>query len=743
MLLKTLLAATVLVLPHAHAQYVIPAADGSDGWADAFYKAKELVAQMTFEEKLNTTQQLQAPRVGAVPRLGYTGLYYADGSEGIRGLPFASAFDMALNGAASFDRGLLYRRAAAIGEEARGKGINVQFGPGVNLMRVPEAGRGFEYYGADPYLAGQAAEQHVKGVQANGVMALMRHYINNEQESGRHYTNVLVDDRTAHELYIWPFQDAVHAGVVSAMCAYNAINGVHACNNEQTLGKWLHEELNFQGFVMSDFGSIIINEEGRSANAGCDTVIGFTAYPFNDTQIFGQAPFGPNSALSRALANGTVPQSRLDDMATRIVASWYKLGQDQDYPLLETTANVLSKEHNELIRELGAKSTILLKNENNTLPLKNVKYLYVFGQAASVDLYGFPRPGGFSFGIDDDKGTFPGGQGSSYANLPYLITPFEALQSRARKDQSQVFGYFDNFNHTRQATYAAAADALNATCLVDVRNQCSEGYDRANLTASWEGDQTILAVASRCADTVVIYSACGPFNVTSWVDHPNITAILNPGGGGQEAGNSLVDILYGEVNPSARLPYTIGYQLADYPAVADTTLRPPNTSYADIDYSEGLYIDYRWFDKNEIEPAFEFGFGLSYTTFSYSDLSVQPSTASLYADEKPSSQALYDCLALVTISITNSGEVDGTEIPQLYLGSPAADSPVKVLRGFESVYLKKGESNTVTYQLTRRDLSYWNTQIEGWTLPTGEFQVYVGASSRDIRASGKMSFQLQ
>jgi beta-glucosidase len=180
-----------------------------------------------------------------------------------------------------------------------------------------------------------------------------------------------------------------------------------------------------------------------------------------------------------------------------------------------------------------------------------------------VDLYGFPRPQlGPATGPDSDQGVFAGGQGSSYANLPYLITPFEALQQRARQCGSQVFGYFDNYNHSVQASYAAKANAVGAPCLVDVRQQCSEGYDRANLSASWEGDQTILAVAGRCNQTVVLYSACGPFNVTSWVDHPNVTAIINAGGAGQEAGNALVDVLYGDVNPSARLPYTVAYQVS-------------------------------------------------------------------------------------------------------------------------------------------------------------------------------------
>lgn len=433
--------------------------------------------------------------------------------------------------------------------------------------------------------------QHVTGIQSQGVQAMMRHYINNEQEDGRTWVNSILDDRTAHELYLWPFQDAVHAGVVSAMCSYNGINGTYSCANPTSLGKWLHEELNFQGYVLSDYAAIYEGIEIDAANAGCDTVIGFaqpqygaaaTSYtckfPVGNRELT-PVPWGVNSTLSAAVANGSVSEARLTDMATRIVAAWYQVGQDKKFPALNTNANVLKQSTNALIRELGAKSAVLLKN-TGVLPLRNISDLYVFGNAATVNLEGFPLPVGFSFAIDDDQGTYAGGQGSSYANLPYLITPFEALQARARQSASQVFGYFNNFNHTNQATYAAAAQALGAPCIVDVRQQCSEGYDRRNLSASWEGDETILAVAAQCANTVVIYASCGPFNGTAWANHENVTAIINSGGGGQESGNALVDVLYGDVNPSARLPYTIGNLRSDYPAEqVAASLVAPNTSF--------------------------------------------------------------------------------------------------------------------------------------------------------------------
>lgn len=261
-------------------------------------------------------------------------------------------------------------------------------------------------------------------------------------------------------------------------------------------------------------------------------------------------------------------------MVTRIVSAWYKMGQDQDYPVWDNNRNVLSKERNELIRELAAKSIVLLKNVNKTLPLKGGGYISVFGQAASASPYqeisdrggadhvavkldGFPSTSGFGFSPFSDPSTFAGGFGASYANLAYLITPYEGLQAEARAVGSQINGYFDNLNHPLQASYAANAGQEGGVCIVDLRTQCGEGYDRQNLSSSFEGEQTVLAVASTCNNTVVVYSSCGPFDTVGWYDHPNVTAILNAGGLGQETGNAIVDVLFGRVNPSAKLPYTL------------------------------------------------------------------------------------------------------------------------------------------------------------------------------------------
>ena len=520
---------------------------------------------MTQLEKLNITQQSfsNAP-VGAVGRLGYPGLFYADGAEGVRGAPPSSAYAVALNAARSFDRDLMYRRAKAIGCEARAKGVTTQFGPGLNMARTAQGGRAFEYNGPDPYLAGVAGMYHVYGLQDQGVMATARHYIGNDQETGRQWTSSDMDDRTAHEVYLWPFQDAVHAGVTTIMCSYNGLNGTYSCANPTSMGKWLHEELNFQGWVLTDFGALYGGYQIESALSGTDTVLGFTTLPYGQTGPRSSAtPFGNGSVLEQAVDNGTVPQARLNDMVTRIVSAWYKLGQDNGYPTLDTSRNALSLEVDDQIRQDGAKTIILLKNEGDVLPFGNETALAIFGQSATVALTGFPPRGSFGGTGPADAGTFFGGSGSSYVYPPYLITPYEALNWKTRQTKGQISAYFDNLNHTLQASWAqtAMADA----CIVDVRTQCGEGQDRMNLTASYEGDQTIVAVANACNNTVVLYSSCGPFAAASWFDHPNVTAILDCGGLGQDAGNSIVDVLFGDVNPSAKLPYTIAYNVRDEP----------------------------------------------------------------------------------------------------------------------------------------------------------------------------------
>ncbi|TFY66533.1 hypothetical protein EVG20_g4555 [Dentipellis fragilis] len=538
-----------------------------------------------------------------------------------------------------------------MGAEHRGKGVNVALGPMTNMGRVAAGGRNWEGFGADPYLSGVSTAQTVLGMQSTGVIACVKHYIGNEQEhfrGGSEASQVYssnIDDKTMHELYSWPFAEAVKAGVGSVMCSYNYVNQTQTCQNSKLLNGILKEELDFQGFVLSDWAAMINGVQ--TALAGADmNMPGFFAYgnpvepnPDNTTSSWW------GSALIESVKNGSVPEARVDDMVTRSMAAFYKLGQDSasypkvnfDYNTEDTFLNGVKvnehvnvqADHYKLIREIGAASSVLLKNTKNALPLSvnKIKRIAIVGSDAG------PNPDGPN-GCGDrgcDQGTLAMGWGSGTANFPYLIDPLSAISNFVHNaDPTTVIeGVLSDFNYPQIQSVASHAD----TCLAFVNADSGEGYitvdgnagDRKNLTLWHGGEALINTTAGACANTIVVMHAVGPVLVESWIEHPNVTAVIQAGLPGQESGNALVDVLFGGVSPSGRLPYTIAKQLGDYPA---DVLYTSSDKAPQITYSEGLDIDYRHFDANNITPRFEFGFGLSYTTFVYNGLNIHPGTIS-------------------------------------------------------------------------------------------------------------------
>ncbi|TDL28550.1 beta-glucosidase [Rickenella mellea] len=629
------------------------------------------------------------------------------------------------------------QRGAAMGQEFRGKGVQVALGPMMNLMRAPAAGRNWEGYGGDPYLSGEGAYETILGLQSAGVQATAKHYINNEQEHNRDMSSSIVDDRTQHELYALPFLRSVQANVAAIMCSYNQINGSFACENNKTLNGILKGEFGFQGYIMSDWQA---THSTGSVNSGLDMTM-----PGDVTFGSGTSYFGP--ALVSAVQSGSVPQSRVDDMAVRILAGWYLLGQDSGYPAVNfdawnlnapvnTHVNVQGN-HGSLIRTIGAASTVLLKNVNNALPLNKPKSIGIVGNGAGPSSVG---PNGYSDRGGDD-GVLGTGWGSGTANYPYLITPLSAITTRAGADGSVVSSSLSDSNLNAAATTATGKDVA----LVFITADSGEGYitvegnagDRNNLNAWHGGDALVAAVAAVNKNTIVVVNTVGPIIVEAWINHPNVTALVWSGLPGQEAGNGLVDVIYGAYNPSARLPYTIGKSINDYSAQVLYTGSP----IVQIPYNEGLFIDYRHFDANNIAPRFEFGFGLSYTTYQYSGLTITGSAAGGTRQPPGPGSALdpwlHSKVISVSFTIKNNGTKAGNEIPQLYLTLPSsANAPPKSLKGFDSVPIGAGQSSSVTLQLSRFDLSFWNVVTQRWEIPTGTTTVSIGASSRDIRLTG-------
>jgi len=632
------------------------------------------------------------------------------------------------------------QRGEAMGAEFRGKGVNVALGPMMNLERAPAAGRNWEGFGADPFLSGEGAFETVTGLQSQGVQATAKHFVNNEQEHFRTTSSSDVDDRTQHELYTLPFLRSVQAGVAAVMCSYNQINSTYACENDKTLNGILKVEFGFQGYVMSDWGAT--HSTTPAILSGLDVTMPGSLVPGTNSSFFG-------TALISAVQNGSIPESRVDDMALRVLAAWYKLGQDSGYPPVnfdshnnnapdDEQVNVQG-DHKVLIREIGKASTVLLKNVNNVLPFKQLKTIGIIGNGAGAAARG---PNEFSDRQGDD-GVLGMGWGSGTATYPYLITPVDAITARAAEDGTTVSSSLSDTDLAAAAAVASGKDVA----LVFITADSGEGGglvegnagDRNDLQAWHNGDTLVQQVAQFSANTIVVVNSVGPIVVEAWIEHPNVTAVVWSGLPGQEAGNAVTDVLFGAYNPSGRLPFTIGKSITDYAAQVIYTTTTP---ILQIPYSEGIFIDYRHFDAAGIAPRFEFGFGLSYTTFAYSGLSISGSPRGGQAPTGPGSSVdpwLHDPVVTVHFTVKNTGQVAGHEIPQLYVSLPAStNSPPRMLKGFDSVFVAPGGSQAVTLQLSRFDLAMWDVVEQRWQVPDEKIGISIGASSRDIRLSGSL-----
>lgn len=796
--LKQLTLGTALLLGQVHAQsqitndanfygqsepvYPSPQIQGLGDWAAAFSQAQAFVGQLTLAEKVNLTGGYTAPNgcsgnISPVGRLNFPGLCVTDAGNGVRATDFVNGYASGVHVGASWNRALTYQRGVDMGGEFRKKGVNVQLGPVVGpLGRVAEGGRNWEGFSNDPYLAGKLTAEHIKGFQTNGVGTCTKHFIANEQELDRNPTlssqnrtiesiSTNLDDTTMHELYLWPFVDAVHAGTVSIMCSYNRINNSYGCQNSKTLNGILKTELGFQGFVMSDWYA---QHSGvASAQAGLDMVMPLYS-PY----------WGVN--LTQAVHNGSVSESRLDDMATRIMATWFYTHQNSGFPLPGSgmPANLLSPHTAVDARNPAARSGllqaaveghVLVKNTNHALPLKSPKMLGVYGYDAKAPQINIPAAGlsGWALGLLSSSvnsvlcgfstvfkgcpqflpygpnGTVFTGGGSGATQASYISAPLDAIQARAMEDGTVVFW------DTETPGSSSSVDGATDACLVFINAEASEGIDRTALYDSFS-DQLVNNIADKCANTIVTIHNAGIRLVDKFIDHPNVTAVIFAHLPGQDSGRALVSLLYGDVSFSGKLPYTVARNESDYGALAHHVVTPENSTYGlfpQDNFSEGLYIDYRAFDAQNITPRYEFGYGLTYTTFSYSDIAVSKVGASKDLSPYPTGaiipggQAdLFDNLVTVTATITNSGAVAAAEIAQLYLRIPADKRPVRQLRGFEKVYLAPGQSQTVHFALQRRDLSIWDVGAQKWKLMVGgTYGVEVGASSRDLKLNAQFT----
>ncbi|KAH9887433.1 glycoside hydrolase family 3 protein [Xylariomycetidae sp. FL2044] len=747
---------TLVEYAHSPPVYPSPPGKGTGVWADAYASARDLVSLMTLEEKVNITRgftvtdNVCAGNTGTIPRLDWPGMCLHDAGNGVRAADLVNSYPSALHVGASWDKNLTYHRGFYMGQEFKTKGVNILLGPNAGpLGRTPLGGRNWEGFSVDPYLSGQLNAETIVGHQDAGVIANIKHFIANEQETHRRpYFGVEaassnLDDKTLHEFYLWPFMDGIKAGVASVMCSYNRINNTYGCENSKLMNGILKTELAFEGFVLLDWNAI---HDLNSANAGLDMLMP------------GGGSWGNN--LTAAVRNGTVAEDRVTDMVTRIVAAWFLVGQNgTNFPTPGIGMKNLTQPHDQVdarvpqskpvILEGAIAGHVLVKN-SGALPFKEKpKMISVYGYDAIVpptkntDILfqlGYtssPEMGQAVLGTEEHfdqaarKGTIVTG-GRAGANAPaYIVDPLMAIQQRARTDGTWV-----NWDLTSGNPDVNAASDV---CLVFINAISTEGWDREGLHDDFS-DGLVLNVASKCPNTVVVIHAAGIRLVDQWIDHPNVTGTIIAHLPGQDSGDALIQLLYGEAAFTGKLPYTLAKNESDYSVYSPCVQTNSNDTDVQCDYKEGVYIDYRSFDAKNITPRYEFGYGLSYTTFNYSSLSINssgvsaPPEASQNAAANEAHNSLWDVLATVEATVSNTGALHGAEVAQLYLGIP--NSPPKQLRGFDKIALAPGESSRVRFELTRRDFSVWDVRAQNWIIQAGTYNVLVGASSRDIRLTG-------
>ncbi|KAK8855485.1 beta-glucosidase F [Apiospora arundinis] len=635
----------------AASYYPAPHGGWADDWADAYQKAVKLVSQMTLAEKTNITGGtgfFMGPCVGntgSADRLGFPQLCLQDGPLGVRTTGNVTAFPAGITTGATFDKKLMYERGVALGQEFKGKGVNMYLGPSVGpLGRKPRGGRNWEGFGADPVLQAFAGAETIKGVQEQGVIAVLKHLIGNEQEVQRMYNvaqqgiSANIDDRAMHELYLWPFAEGVRAGTGAVMTSYNAVNGSASSQNAYAINGLLKEELGFQGLVMTDW---LAHMSGvASALAGLDM-----SMP-GDTQI----PVLPGTAyfmyeMTRAALNGSVPMDRINDMATRVVAAWYKLGQDKDYPRPNFSSNTRDRtgllypaavfspsgvvnqfvnvqaDHKIIAKQVAQDAITLLKNNGSLLPLSTSAPLKVFGTDAQANPDGINKCNDKSC----NKGTLGMGWGSGSADYPYMDDPISSLK---RKAGNVEFWNTDSFPKDLPAATAEDVALVFITSDAGENSYEVEGNhgdrDKSGLKAWHNGDELVQKAAEKYSNVVVVVHTVGPIVMEPWINLPSVKSVVFAHLPGQEAGDSLTEVLFGEVSPSGHLPYTVPVAESDYPA--SVSIVPNGLGQPQDTFSEGLYIDYRHFQKQGIKPRYAFGHGLSYTSFAYSDVRIKAVT---------------------------------------------------------------------------------------------------------------------
>jgi len=699
-----------------------------DPTADIEDRVEDALSRMTLDEKIAAIHAQSTFSLPGVKKLGIPELWTSDGPHGVRpevpwndwGNPgwnndSCVAFPALTCLAATWNREVAGQYGKAIGEEARFREKDVILGPGVNMYRSPLCGRNFEYMGEDPYLAGKLAVPYIQGLQSNGVAACVKHYACNNEERHRHKTDVEVSERALREIYLPAFEMAVNeGGALSIMASYNLFRGTHCCHNGYLINDILKGEWGFDGVVMSDWAGCHDTEE--AVLGGLDVEFG--------TKVGKKMPAGESvydiyylaRPYKEGILSGKFSEEGLDDKVRRVLRLTFKTAMNLDKPF----GSMCTPEHLSVARKVAQEGIVLLKNDGDVLPVKKGGKISVVGENAY-------------------KKMCIGG-GSSMLKPVYEMSPLEGILEKAALENMEVVysrGYVGDTTTTqdgissfqkladdrskeeliaeavensRDADYVIYVGGLNKSLYQDCENR-----DRLEYGLPYDQDELISALAKVNKNmTVVIIS--GNAVAMPWIDE--VPSVLLGWYGGSEGGRAIADVLFGDVNPSGRLPFTFPVKLEDNPAHYNGKIFPTRGKNH---YDEGIFLGYRWHEKMDIKPLFAFGHGLSYTSFEYGDVTL-------------SSKKIRNGKITVKVPVTNVGKVAGSEVVQVYVHDCEAsvEMPQKQLKGFDKVYLEPGETKVVSIDLGPDAFRFFDEESMSWKTEPGDFEILVGSASDNI-----------
>lgn len=703
-------------------------------------RIEDALSRMTLEEKVALIHAQSKFSSRGVSRLGIPEVWMTDGPHGIRpevlwdewkqaGWTNDScvAFPALTCLAATWNPEMSYIYGKSIGEEARYRKKTVLLGPGVNIYRTPLNGRNFEYMGEDPFLASKMVVPYIKGVQENGVAACVKHYALNNHEVNRHTTNVIVDDRALYEIYLPAFKAAVIEGNVwSIMGAYNLYKGQHACHNQYLLNDILKGEWKFDGVVVSDWGGVHNTDE--AITNGLDMEFGSWTNGLTSGASNAYDNYYLANPYLKKLKNGEASIEVLNDKVRRVLRLLYRTEMNPNRPL----GSMLSDSHYNAARQIGEEGIVLLKNDDKVLPIpldKKIR-IAVIGENAIKMM----TVGGGSSSLKVQKEISPlDGIKNRVGNLAEVVYARGYVGDASGEYNGVITGQNLQDDRSEDELISEAVDLASKSDYVifigglnKSKGQDCEDSDRESLDLPYNQNRLISELC-RVNDNFIMVNISGNAISMPWVN--NVPAIVQDWYIGSEAGNCLASVLFGDVNPSGKLPFTFPAKLEDCPAhYLGEYVGTKSKEVVDVEYKEGIFVGYRWYDKHKKSTVlFPFGHGLSYTDFSYSDLTLSDNR--IKTNDK----------LMVSLKVKNVGDMKGKEVVQLYVSDKKSllPRPVKELKGFKKIELNPGEEKTVSFSICVDDLKYFDDKKHEWVIESGEFNVMVGSSSRDIRCSKK------